>query len=524
MKIFSKHNITLILIGLILYLSVPLLYAANWEAQILDCIPGDPGITCEQKLQVDVELVYEPSSTINDITIIEADYGGQIFTFEEPVEIRLNELEPTVTQPLMFLHGVYYYPVEEVIKVPNVVVGVQKCEDSPAADFPSCGWVSVGGQRIPDSQGFCCNRSLQDLNDPSWWRGEEWLGERSTLLNNFSTAHCYHPGEPFFAGYEVGEAQKQFSMAVQVIVGSRSENFDLLLSYPIYNAHQQNPDPQINLFAEMAEDPPFPVPDLENFILYTPYSPESHPFVQDPETYLLLIPREEVTASGEDCDKIGIGFSTFRLQSGSCETSNAGDCMHNQLFHKHVPDEALLAQDPDADTTYLVRGLPQFGEAQFEITDNLFRYSTDQMYQHTLRLEIDLAALFVTDSDGDGVANTLDNCPDIANPSQQDSDDDGSGDACDNDDDNDGVADGTDHCPLSDLSSQVAFNGCQTSVGNTLSANGCTINDGIAACHNDASNHGRFVRCVSHLLNALKWNGIITNSEKGEIQSCIARQ
>ena len=144
------------------------------------------------------------------------------------------------------------------------------------------------------------------------------------------------------------------------------------------------------------------------------------------------------------------------------------------------------------------------------------------MYRHTLRLEVDLAALFVTDSDGDGVADVQDNCPDIANPSQQDSDGDGSGDACDNDDDNDGVVDKNDHCPASDLSSQVAFNDCQTSVSNTLSANGCTINDGIVACANSASNHGRFVRCVSHLLNALKWDGVIVPGEKGEIQSCIS--
>ena len=35
------------------------------------------------------------------------------------------------------------------------------------------------------------------------------------------------------------------------------------------------------------------------------------------------------------------------------------------------------------------------------------------------------------DSDGDGVPDHLDNCPDAANPDQQDLDDDGTGDACD---------------------------------------------------------------------------------------------
>jgi hypothetical protein len=51
------------------------------------------------------------------------------------------------------------------------------------------------------------------------------------------------------------------------------------------------------------------------------------------------------------------------------------------------------------------------------------------------------------DGDGDGVFDTTDNCPGTSNPSQQDGDDDGTGDACDTDDDNDGISDGFDKCP-----------------------------------------------------------------------------
>ena len=54
----------------------------------------------------------------------------------------------------------------------------------------------------------------------------------------------------------------------------------------------------------------------------------------------------------------------------------------------------------------------------------------------------------VLDSDGDGVPDVSDNCPDDANPGQEDTDGDGQGDACDNDDDGDGIADASDNCPL----------------------------------------------------------------------------
>lgn len=57
-----------------------------------------------------------------------------------------------------------------------------------------------------------------------------------------------------------------------------------------------------------------------------------------------------------------------------------------------------------------------------------------------------------TDTDEDGIVDLSDNCPDIANETQDDADADGIGDVCDefdveNDSDNDGVADDVDNCP-----------------------------------------------------------------------------
>jgi hypothetical protein len=54
----------------------------------------------------------------------------------------------------------------------------------------------------------------------------------------------------------------------------------------------------------------------------------------------------------------------------------------------------------------------------------------------------------ILDSDGDGVNDVDDNCPDIANADQTDNDGDGMGDICDDDDDNDGILDVDDNCPL----------------------------------------------------------------------------
>ena len=78
------------------------------------------------------------------------------------------------------------------------------------------------------------------------------------------------------------------------------------------------------------------------------------------------------------------------------------------------------------------------------------------------------------DRDNDGIENTTDNCPDTANPNQEDNDNDGIGDVCDDDDDNDGIKDDVDNCPLIANPDQIDSD-----------------NDGIGdVCDNDDDNDG----------------------------------
>lgn len=59
------------------------------------------------------------------------------------------------------------------------------------------------------------------------------------------------------------------------------------------------------------------------------------------------------------------------------------------------------------------------------------------------------------DTDDDSVLDDVDNCPEISNLDQLDTDGDGMGDVCDDDDDNDGILDVDDNCPLTGNQDQL---------------------------------------------------------------------
>jgi hypothetical protein len=90
------------------------------------------------------------------------------------------------------------------------------------------------------------------------------------------------------------------------------------------------------------------------------------------------------------------------------------------------------------------------------------------------------------------------------------------------DSDGDGVCDSDDVCPGSDVGETIVVDGCDTGITNELSDDGCMRADAVAACADEARNHGQFVQCVAHLVNEWRRSGTINDTDHGRITHCAA--
>jgi hypothetical protein len=122
----------------------------------------------------------------------------------------------------------------------------------------------------------------------------------------------------------------------------------------------------------------------------------------------------------------------------------------------------------------------------------------------------------VQDTDGDGILNDVDNCPDIFNPWQKDYDTDGIGNACDPDIDGDGVTNNSDQCWF-------------TSPGVVVDpSNGCSIHQlnpckGPRGTTDKWKNHGEYVSSFAKTVNSFVSMGLLKKREQGMIISRAAR-
>ena len=400
--IMNKRIVFLLAVLLAGALSLPRSVAAGAGMTLSSankCVNSGEEINCANKVLVNFGVSYGLRALL-DVAYLDTagQGGGESQPLEETLGFEITKTKPEYVYSLSYLHTVAYAPHEELRKTRNRWVGIQSCIDGEDATTPTCGWtLENGGKKIPDSQGFCSNRDLAQLmshgGDQSWWRGEKELGKRSTLLNSFSIGHCLRMGDVFFRGYEIDPPRRSYAITTDIFKGTTLLNtITLSPDYPIFllkGATNGGHDVLARLLGE--DKPSIAPPDLSNYILYVPSSPVDHPLVVDYQNNMLLVPREMVTIDGSECNKVGVGFKTFRAQAAVAAKSEAGDCFANQLYQLHASDLSLLTQDPNAETKYLVTGKKMFKSSlSFDRSLALVAKSPELTYS-TVSLDLDAA-------------------------------------------------------------------------------------------------------------------------------------
>jgi cyclophilin family peptidyl-prolyl cis-trans isomerase len=123
------------------------------------------------------------------------------------------------------------------------------------------------------------------------------------------------------------------------------------------------------------------------------------------------------------------------------------------------------------------------------VVDSISEIATGQYDRPVVDIVIEQAIMISgadVDLDSDGINNDADNCPDDANPNQEDFDNDNMGDACDDDNDNDLVNNSDDAFPF-DVNEQSDFDG--DGIGDNADADDDNdgLNDTQDAFDNDAN-------------------------------------
>ena len=187
--------------------------------------------------------------------------------------------------------------------------------------------------------------------------------------------------------------------------------------------------------------------------------------------------------------------------------------------------------NPDSDNDGLMDGVEVFTFG----TNPLSQDSDDDGLNDFLESEMGTNALD-RDTDNDGIED-LEEINKGLNPTSADSDGDGHEDGIDlfpldatewQDSDSDGLGDNTDPFPHSILTTTVWLFDKDTGIANPLIAPGTTLADALNRtsidCLASSRNHGARVSCWAHTLNVLRKQDILSNEEKGILQSLIAKE
>lgn len=146
-----------------------------------------------------------------------AEFGGTgAVSPADSVSLVVTQSAISLLYPLSYLRHVNAAPFEEVVTRDAAGHAFSalsnRCDASPTASFPACGWtVTERGARVPFSQGMCC---ACDIAADVFGSQIPRSGLSCNLFEQRDSAHCLRMGALWYAAYRVGPPTLDFGINI----------------------------------------------------------------------------------------------------------------------------------------------------------------------------------------------------------------------------------------------------------------------------------------------------------------------
>ena len=295
------------------------------------------------------------------------DTNNHQIALEKPVTLEVSKSLVKVLYRLKYIRHFNGQARERIIDTiwPFCSEGLINSEGAITTDS-TCGYVLNGEEPVPYSQGFCCSCDaitlLTGLSDDVT-RGS------CGLFSSSETAHCLEFSDIYFAGYEIVSYQFGYDIDVTLKYDLNGIEKEIKETITVNRRAFDNGIVHAKIIGDFL--PSINPPDIVNKVLFVPdrnfnstdsqtnmtnstsISQEEH----DISANWIVVERDLVSFSGDECDKIGVGYKAFHSQANRCDVE-AGTCISNQILDLIEKDKEK--QESSKPTDFLLKDKGNF--------------------------------------------------------------------------------------------------------------------------------------------------------------------
>ena len=153
-----------------------------------------------------------------------ASQNGSEIPFEQPVDIQVTKSPIYAVYTLTYQQDFNSQPKEEVIS--STILG---CHDSFTSNDPTCSFqYDSQGNKIQDSQGFCCDCSFTQFLGIGENINRGNICHTLNLGTGSATAHCLRYEELWYSAFQISNYIITYDINITIQYSNKTNDFDVL--------------------------------------------------------------------------------------------------------------------------------------------------------------------------------------------------------------------------------------------------------------------------------------------------------